>query len=388
MRQRERWTGVWPTTILFLATIVHAAEKDQLSAVIWNAVSTPNAVEGSDGAVHLVYELQLTNATNWQWKLEKLEALANDGTGRVLVAYASDKLVKRIDIVGMRQPTAELAPGQSAIAWFHVIVPSAKDVPASLVHRLTAATDEIRATQTGAEVGVVRDTPPLLGPPLTGKGWIAADGCCDAPRHIRALMAVNGKLYLAQRFAIDWEKIDENGKIYVGDRHKPESYACYNQPIIAAADAVVVEAVDRYEDQVPGALPGKMTIEEADGNHVILDLGGGRYALNAHMKRQSIQVKVGDRVVKGQLLGHVGNTGNTSAPHLHFHVMSRPSALAADGLPYRMTKFAWRGQVPSTAVFDEAEAKGTVLPFSIENAGWRADVLPLDQSIIDFPEGP
>src|SRR6202047_99486 len=70
-------------------------------------------------------------------------------------------------------------------------------------------------------------------------------------------------------------------------------------------------------------MPENIAIEEADGNLVILDLGGGRYALYAHLDPGSVRVHKGDAVKRGQVIGLVGNTGNSLAPHLHFHVMSR-----------------------------------------------------------------
>ena len=91
-------------------------------------------------------------------------------------------------------------------------------------------------------------------------------------------------------------------------------------------------------DQVPEA-PTGVTLENAEGNHVILDLGDGRYALYAHLKPGSITVEVGEQVRQGQVLGELGNSGSSTGPHLHFHVMDAPSGLVADGLPYVFSDF-------------------------------------------------
>ena len=64
------------------------------------------------------------------------------------------------------------------------------------------------------------------------------------------------------------------------------------------------------------------------------DLGDGNYALYAHIKTGTVKVKPGDRLTTGQVIGSVGNTGNSDAPHLHFHVMSTPDPLRSDGLPF------------------------------------------------------
>jgi murein DD-endopeptidase MepM/ murein hydrolase activator NlpD len=63
-----------------------------------------------------------------------------------------------------------------------------------------------------------------------------------------------------------------------------------------------------------------MTLETAAGNHVILSLRNGHYAFYAHLQPGSIRIKPGDRVRRGQVLGLLGNSGNSNAPHLHFHI--------------------------------------------------------------------
>ena len=67
------------------------------------------------------------------------------------------------------------------------------------------------------------------------------------------------------------------------------------------------------------------------GNHVVLDLGSGEYALLAHLRRGSVRVRPGQRVRRGETLGRCGNSGNSSEPHLHFHVQDRPSSSARHG---------------------------------------------------------
>src|SRR3954471_18618605 len=79
--------------------------------------------------------------------------------------------------------------------------------------------------------------------------------------------------------------------------------------------------------------------------YVVVDIGGGRFAFYAHLQPGSLKVHVGDRVRAGQVLGLVGNSGNTDFPHLHFHVMNGPSPLASDGLPFEFRSFTSPGSV-------------------------------------------
>ena len=99
------------------------------------------------------------------------------------------------------------------------------------------------------------------------------------------------------------------------------------------ANGKVVDVVKGFPDVKPGVVDQDLTFKEAGGNHVILDIGGGRYAFYAHLKPGSIEVKEGDQVTRGQRIARLGNWGNTSAPHLHFHVMDAAVAARGGGQP-------------------------------------------------------
>lgn len=226
-----------------------------------------------------------------------------------------------------------------------------------------------------------------LGPPLRGKGYVAADGCCDSIRHVRALLSLDGKFYLAQRFAIDWEQIDDNNTLVVGDLKVPANYHIYGKPILAVADGTVVGTRDDLQDQVPGALPANLPIDEADGNFVVLDIGSGLFVNYAHMRPGSIKVKLGDKVQRGDQIGEVGNTGNSQAPHLHLHVMDSASPLASDGLPYVFDSFTITAVGEATEDFDMAEATGSPMTLTPRVPPQKLeDVLPLDLSVVDWPQ--
>ncbi|WP_050501503.1 MULTISPECIES: M23 family metallopeptidase [unclassified Streptomyces] len=130
------------------------------------------------------------------------------------------------------------------------------------------------------------------------------------------------------------------------------AFPAFGAPLLAVADATVVVASDGQRDHLSrNSLPALAYLMLAEapvrsivgahriiGNHVILDLGGGTYAVYAHLRRGSLRVRAGDRVRAGQGIGRVGNSGNTTEPHLHFHLMDGPDPDAARGVP-----FTWRG---------------------------------------------
>jgi murein DD-endopeptidase MepM/ murein hydrolase activator NlpD len=212
---------------------------------------------------------------------------------------------------------------------------------------------------------------------------VAVGSCCDGP-HRRAFQAINGELHLAQRFAIDFNQLDANNRTTSGDPSLNTSTPSYGQPVLAVADATVVTAVDQYPDQIPGA-PTGVTPENAEGNHVSLDLEDGRYALYAHLKPGTITVREGDRVAQGQIIGELGNSGSSTGPHLHFHVMDGPSGLVADGLPYVFAEFELTGTVPPLTELLALDQAQEPVPIDTAIVGPRQDALPLGRDMVTFP---
>lgn len=377
---------------------------NEFTPIIASFVTQPFPVLGSDGKYYLSYELQLTNANTFTWLINSLEVLNPDNNNEVLAIFSGDTVTPNNQIMPGRIPSDTLARSETSIFFITFSVDSIDDIPEHVIHRLNITvpggipdpflfflslppgTTEI--IQTLAKSEVSKSVPIVIGPPLKGTKWIAADGCCTSERHVRAVMPINGEFVISQRFAIDWEKLDDQNRIYAGDPLDVTSYFAYGQEIISASDGRVVIAVDKYDDQIPGELPPIIQLEEGDGNHIVIDMGGGNFALYAHMKKDTLTVKEGDFVTRGQVLGLLGNTGNTSAPHLHFHVMSGPSTFGSDGIPYVIYEYDLVGKAESIEAFDDAEINGTPLEiFPVNKPGIHKDDLPLDIRIVNFPDG-
>jgi hypothetical protein len=379
-----------PRILVAFVVCVSAGRADgpeKMTPLLLDMQDAPAPFMGSDGRVRLVYELWMTNFSSADILVEKVEVL---GDGEVLQSLDAAAIADRLQAAGQRESAGKLAGSVQALLFLHVMLEPGAAIPRKLSHRITmhanaAPLGQQEITESGGEVAVDRKPVVSIGPPLRGAGYISADSCCDASRHTRAAMPINGHVWLAQRFAVDWEQLDAQGRVYAGDREKLESYTIFGKPAIAVADAVVASVTDGLPEQTPGKYPVNISLDQADGNSVILDLGEQRYALYAHMQRGSIQVRVGERVKVGRLLGLVGNSGNSVAPHLHFQVTDRSSSLAANGLPYEMRDFQITGKTPGTKAFDEAEEKGTPLAITpISSMQQVKAALPLDQLIISF----
>jgi Peptidase family M23 len=361
-----------------------AEEIAHLTPLVMRKANRPVPVMGSDHRYHLVYELYLENFSGERVRADDVQVLTvTDGSALAHLDTAA--IASRLVVRDQQRTAGEFAASQLGILYLHVSV-DAHDLPRAVEHRIAMTSKQQAFSATAGCVSVAQPTQLLLDAPLRGRHFIAGDGCCDSIRHLRATLSLNGSAYTAQRFAIDWEQLDSKDRIYLGNAKDPKSYAIYAKPAYAVADGRVVAAVDGMPDSPIGSLPG-LAPDKADGNHVVLDLGGGHFALYAHFKPHSVQVAAGQSVRRGQLLGLVGTSGNSSEPHLHFQITDGPSPLMSDGLPYLLREFNATRRGVSTAAFDAAASDGTpikTVPLSGPVAHRRE--MPLDLWIADFPE--
>ena len=293
----------------------------QLTGFAASVLTRPSAVRGSDGRLHIAYELVLTGATPFAVDVEQVE-VRDAKTHRVLLSLGGDALSSRIDPVGgapagvTPPPTTLIGPSGSAVIWLDVPVRRKAGLPGVLEHRIVSSTRPPAGEQSIAFTSLVGRVPlrarsPLkLGPPVRSGIWGAGEGCCDNDtHHRRGLLVVDGNQGVPQRFAIDWMMLDEQHRAWVGDPRRLSSYLSYGQPLIAAAAGKVVEARDGFADQTPPDNPTPPPFADLPGNHVTLRVGPGIYLIYAHMKPGSVRVRVGQRVRSGQLLGKLGNSG-------------------------------------------------------------------------------
>jgi peptidase M23-like protein len=123
----------------------------------------------------------------------------------------------------------------------------------------------------------------------------------------------------SQRHALDIIKVVD-GSSYRGDKTKLTSYYAFGKTLVAPAAGRMTAVVDTR----PDLAIGDSDLDRPQGNYLVMDIGNGRYVMMGHLQRGSVQVEVGDRVRAGQPLARVGNSGNTSEPHLHIQVQNRP----------------------------------------------------------------
>ena len=191
-----------------------------------------------------------------------------------------------------------------------------------------------------------------------------------------------------QRYAIDYAMLVD-GRPHKNDGKKLEDWYCYNLPILASEGGKVIFTENNIPDNmIPGEIDYKITASNITGNVVYIEHGDGSIATYCHLIPNSIVVKTGDIVTTGQELGRLGNSGNSSAPHLHFHLLTNPEGKTlneyADGLymeslPYKFSRFTKLGKLP-TSYLDERPLKKFIPTISevFNNA------LPSENDVIEF----
>jgi murein DD-endopeptidase MepM/ murein hydrolase activator NlpD len=319
------------------------AEKPFTSPIDVMIPIAPTAFQ-ADGKTHLVYELHIVNFSAQSTALAHIEVLNDSGVE--LARVDQTDLLSSILLIGNREAVGmdklNIGAGATAVIYMWVTVDGPAKVPAALEHKITVKVgkNQDEMTVRCARTAIARDVA-VIGAPLRGNNWEAGNGPFNTSGHRRALIPVEGKARIAQRFAIDWVRINADGKTFTGDAKNNKNYRAYGSDALAVADGVVTEVKDGIPENVPGqnsrAVP--ITLETVGGNHVILDIGHGRYAFYAHLQPGSLKVKLGDHVKRGQVLGLVGNSGNSTEPHLHFHLSDANSPLGSEGIPYALESF-------------------------------------------------
>lgn len=169
-------------------------------------------------------------------------------------------------------------------------------------------------------------------------------------------------LYPDQRWAYDLVVTKED-RTFKGDSLKLESYYIYGLPVLAPADGKVVAVFDRDPDMQIGELGGGT---DAGGNQIVLQVAPGEFLFICHLQPKSIKVKAGDSVLQGQPVALVGNSGNTSQPHIHLHLQSTKELGLGEGIPLPFShyllgnKFVERG-IPLGGFNDGGEFIGQVV---------------------------
>jgi murein DD-endopeptidase MepM/ murein hydrolase activator NlpD len=178
--------------------------------------------------------------------------------------------------------------------------------------------------------------------PLAGTWYVGA-----APSlHSHHRWAVN------EEFALDLVALAGDGRTHKGNGTRLDDYYGYGREVLAVADGTVVDVFTGGTEsndmlRKPGESPEdfdqrtrtrqnellSQAYKAVIGNYVVVRHAGGEFSQYAHLKQGSVRVKSGDKVVRGQVLGQLGQTGNSTEPHLHFQLTDGPDPMYSRGIP-------------------------------------------------------
>ena len=332
-----------------------SAAAQTTTALEVRVVDKPRYVRGTDGRTHIDYTLALTNDFTADVTVTSLEVLGRRGES--LLKLEGDALATATNQLFSFTPTRTVPASGTVVTIVDIVLPARRRararLPDKLRHRVRYELPPdapfrsiIGSTRVDRPVvGLDRRRPEVVASPLSGGGWIALNACCLQGSH-RLILAGNGRLGGPETFAIDWTRA-RDGRVAEGDGSQNSQWYGHGATIRAAAGGRVVTV----RNDVPEVPPGTVAVEnptlqgpdDYGGNHVVIRMRRGVYALYAHMIPGSIRVREGQRVRRGDRIGLLGNTGNTAAPHLHFQLMEGPVPLTSDALPFVINRFRFQG---------------------------------------------
>ena len=235
-----------------------------------------------------------------------------------------------------------LGPGQALVLMQHPFAFKGKRT--DLAVTVTGTASGSRITAAGAIPLDTGTSKTRFRWPLAGKrAWVVGAGASFHTHHRWAV---------PEEFALDIMAVDGNGSTHRGPGASNSAFYAYGADVVAAADGMVVialrgsaegppmlrkrgESMESYygrirERQAANSARGEAGIS---GDAVVIDHGNGEYSVYAHLVPGSVRVNAGDRVETGRVIGKLGSSGNSTEPHLHFHVCDRPSTLSCAGIP-------------------------------------------------------
>ncbi len=301
----------------------------------------------------LVYELHITNEAGVRLTIRDLYLLQkNKRRSDTLLHYDEATLSHRLAPLpgNNKVQGASIPPGASSI--LYIEVSSSELRTPGLQHLLRYQLDGSDAVDVILYNDLLRwqlVEPVLLSPPLRGGNWTAIYDPSWTRGHRRVVYTTDGAPHIPGRLAIDFMKVDSIQ--YARQEDSIVTWFGYGAEVLAVADCEVASVCDSFPESATLAAHPAYTAAQATGNYISLKIAPDRYVFYEHLQPGSIAVKPGQRIQKGAVIARLGFTGQTTGPHLHFHVADRNSPLGAEGVPFEFDRFTQIGHYPDFSQF-------------------------------------
>lgn len=300
---------------------------------------SPIEVKSTDGKINLLYSVEISNFEKEGYELKDFQVL--NAANNTMLCSISDTgkymLIHKPTVESIPQelyyyPLFDLATYRFSIG----LILDPAQVPQKLRHKLVLIKDATEKIIEGAETSISKGPITIISSPLKGERFVSANTTTLMNnQHPTYQLTYKGITTVPERYCVDWNKLDATGSPFHGDQSICENWYVYGQDVYAASGGQVVFVSDGMPDQFPvGTVSNDLNVFNSAGNCVMIYMVGSGFTIYGHMKPNSIVVKAGQAVNKGQLIGKVGNSGNSTAPHLHFGIHTDFPWYISEGLPY------------------------------------------------------
>src|ERR1700761_8683887 len=273
--------------LLFGLFLPHAtAQKPSHAPLETRLQAEPGIVHGSDGHSYLALELHLTNVDSQRSPitLERLRILDADTNGEIatLTGNATWKSMRVVSTLA--SPDADpsiVGPSEHVLLYLFLPLPASAPAPKHVEENLTIRVAGMDHSLDFICCKAAVREPTVVDAPLKGAGWAAINGPSNQSIHRRALLTVDGRLLLGQRFAIDWMQTDSSGKFFHGKGDKNEDFFCFGHPLLAVADGTVEATHDGIPENPPGGRAVEIDYNTLAGNFVVLKSSEGMCSVSS-----------------------------------------------------------------------------------------------------------
>lgn len=358
-----------------LTCIGPVSAQDQSSVKMTVPFKSEVVIIAGKPTIH--YELLITNHSGNAIKLSRIDIIQTSDSSNVY-SIEEAEINSKYELTGKGKTDAEIVPASgTGIVYLDYVL---SKVNTSLLHRIVYEDQEKGESLTifGARFEAEGEAPITIGPPLSHGTWAAIYEPSWTRGHRRVIYTVDGKARIPGRFAIDFIKLDDHGKYASGDENLIANWLGYGVDVIAVADGTVVAVKDDFSESKTISDHLKYPADQATGNYISIDIGDRIYAFYEHLKPGSIRVKQGQKVKKGDIIAALGFTGQTTGPHLHFHLANQNSPLGAEGVPFVLEKFHTVG------TYQNLDKFGKEVWSPVVNSEVRVNEFPAPNTVIKF----
>lgn len=303
-----------------------------------------NLIQAND-KTYLVYELNILNNFKAPLDLRKVEIFNLLEPEFPIATFDSIYLNENFDRPGLSDENESnlISENQFGILNLKLEFKNTNAIPKKIFHKLHFKVqkgngESMMYPMETTIVDIPAKTNLTLGLPFNKKGkWLY-----EAESHKNSRFLTEGRVTYPQRFAIDWIFVNNNEELAKSNIKENKNWHTYGLELVSVADGIVVDVKDNIIENEPLSeeMAVDITRETIGGNYVIIDIGNGVYAFYGHLIPNSLKVSIGDRVNKGQIIGLLGNSGNSDLPHLHFHLESKSNrSFGGEGMPYYIKEF-------------------------------------------------